>query len=91
MTLFLKNDEICSRITFMGDVLSFYPKGVYYKTKLSNPQNIIVVDENQEIVTSSSVELTPDFVISDEDIKSIVEFHNRTGNLPDFYLFDKNI
>ena len=29
--------------------------------------------------------------ISDDDIKSIVEFHNRTGNLPDFYLFEKDV
>lgn len=91
MTLLLKNAEICSKITLMDNKLFFYQKGEYFKTKISNPQHILIVDSQKKIISSSSSELTPDFVMSDEDIKFIVEFHNRTGNLPDFYLSDKNI
>lgn len=91
MKLRLVESNIPSRVTFYGKKLSFYPNGVYYKTQICNPQNIIVVDENENIISSSSESLTPDFVISDEDISSIVEFYNTSGNLPDFYLFETDI
>lgn len=91
MKIRLVESDIPSRVSFMGKKLSFYSKDVYHRTKISNPQHIIVVDENEKMISSSSSELTPDFIISDDDIKSIVEFHNRTGNLPDFYLFEKDV
>ena len=85
MKIHLTESEIPSKVTFMGKKLYYYFGGVYHRTKISNPQVIIVVDTNGEIIMSSSLELTPDNVISDNDITSIVEFHNRSGNLPDFY------
>lgn len=85
MKIHLTESEIPSKVTFMGKKLYYYSGGVYHRTKISNPQVIIVVDTNGEIIMSSSLELTPDNVISDNDITSIVEFHNRSGNLPDFY------
>ena len=88
MKIHLTESEVPSKVTFMGKKLSFYSKGVYYKTEISNPQVITVVDNNGDVIMSSSPELTPDNVISDNDITSIVEFHNRTGNLPEFYLFE---
>ena len=91
MKIHLVESDKPSRITFMGKKLSFYDKGIYYKTQISNPQNIVIVDENENTIASSSTELTPNSIISDEDIKSIVEFYNKTGNLPDFYLFEQNI
>jgi hypothetical protein len=91
MKIRLVETDTPSRVSFMGKKLSFYSKDVYHRTKISNPQHIIVVDENEKMISSSSSELTPDFIISDDDIKSIVEFHNRTGNLPDFYLFEKDV
>lgn len=91
MKLKLIESDIPSRITFYGKKLAFYSGDVYHRTQISNPQHIIVVDENEKMISSSSSELTPDFIISDDDIKSIVEFHNRTGNLPDFYLFEKDV
>ena len=91
MKIHLVESDKPSRITFMGKKLSFYDKGIYYKTQISNPQNIVIVDEKENTIASSSTELTPNSIISDEDIKSIVEFYNKTGNLPDFYLFEQNI
>ena len=91
MKIRLVETDTPSRVSFMGKKLSFYSKDVYHRTKISNPQHIIVVDENEKMISSSSSELTPDFIISDDDIKSIVEFHNRTGNLPDFYLFEPKV
>ena len=91
MKIHLVESDKPSRVTFMGKKLSFYDKGIYYKTQISNPQNIVIVDENENTISSSSTELTPNSIISDEDIKSIVEFYNKTGNLPDFYLFEQNI
>ena len=91
MKIHLVESDKPSRITFMGKKLSFYDKGIYYKTQISNPQNIVIVDENENTIASSSTELTPNSTISDEDIKSIVKYHNKTGNLPDFYLFEQNI
>jgi hypothetical protein len=91
MKINLIESETPSKVTFMGNKLSFYENGVYHKTKISNPQHIIIVDEYGKTISSSSEELTPGFVISDNDIESIVEFYNRSGNLPDFYLFDKDV
>ena len=91
MKIHLVESDKPSRVTLMGKKLSFYDKGIYYKTQISNPQNIVIVDENENTISSSSTELTPNSIISDEDIKSIVEFYNKTGNLPDFYLFEQNI
>lgn len=91
MKIHLTESEIPSKVTFMGKKLYYYSGGVYHRTKISNPQVIIVVDTNGEIIMSSSLELTPDNVISDNDITSIVEFHNRTGNLPEFYFFKEDI
>jgi len=90
MKIHLSESETPSRVTFMGKKLSFYTKGVYYRTEISNPQVITVVDENDDIIMSSSFELTPDNVISDDDITSMVEFYNRTGNLPEFYFFNED-
>lgn len=91
MKLQLIESETTSRITFMGKRLFFYDKGIYHKTEISSPHNILVIDENQNIVSSSSSEITPNSVISDDDIKSIVEFYNRTGNLTNFYLYEQDI
>ena len=91
MKIHLSESEIPSKVTFMGKKLSFYSGGVYHRTKISNPQVITVVDANGDIIMSSSPELTPDNVISDNDITSIVDFHNRTGNLPEFYFFNEDI
>ena len=90
MKIHLAESETPSRVTFMGKKLSFYTKGVYYRTEISNPQVITVVDTNGDIIMSSSPELTPDNVISDDDITSMVEFYNRTGNLPEFYFFNED-
>jgi hypothetical protein len=91
MKLKLIESEIPSRVSFMGKKLSFYSKDVYYRTKISNPQHIIVVDGEDNILYSSSEVLTPNSIISNDDISSIVEFYNTSGNLPDFYLFEQDI
>ena len=91
MKILLIETESPSRVTFMGKRLCFYDKGVYYKTEISNPHNLFVIDENETIVSSSSPKITPNSVISDDDIKSIVEFYNRTGNLTNFYLYEQDI
>ena len=86
MKIRLVESNIPSRVSFMGKKLCFYDKGVYHKTEISNPHNLFVIDENETIVSSNSSKITPNSVISDDDIKSIVEFYNRTGNLSNFYL-----
>ena len=91
MKIHLVESDKPSSLTLMGKKLYFYDKGVYYRTEISSPHNILIVDENENMISSSSLELTPNSIISDEDIKSIVEFHNKTGILPDFYLFKHNI
>ena len=91
MKLKLIESDIPSRITFYGKKLAFYSGGVYHRTQISNPQHIIVVDENENAVSSSSESLTPDSVISDNDVSSIVEFYNKSGNLPDFYLYEPKV
>ena len=91
MKIHLLESEIPSKVTFMGKKLSFYSGGVYHRTKISNPQVITVVDDDGYVIMSSSPELTPDNVISNNDITSIVDFHNRTRNLPEFYFFNENI
>lgn len=91
MKLKLIESDIPSKITFYGKKLAFYSNGVYHKTQISNPQHIVVVDENENVVSSSSANLTPDSVISDNDILSIVELYNSSGNLPDFYLYEHKV
>lgn len=91
MKLKLIESDEPSKITFYGKKLTFYSNGVYYKTQISNPQCIVLIDENENIISSSSERLTPDSVISDNDISSIVELYNSSGNLPDFYLFETDI
>ena len=65
MKIHLVESDKPSRVTFMGKKLSFYDKGIYYKTQISNPQNIVIVDENENTISSSSTELTPNSIISD--------------------------
>lgn len=91
MKLKLIESNIPSKITFYGKKLAFYQNGVYHRTQISNPQHIIVVDDNENILYSSSDILTPNTIISDDDISSMVEFYNSSGNLPNFYLFEENI
>lgn len=91
MKLKLIESDIPSKITFYGKKLTFYQNGVYHRTQISNPQHIVVVDDNENILYSSSDILTPNTIISDDDISSMVEFYNSSGNLPNFYLFEENI
>lgn len=91
MKLKLIESDIPSKITFYGKKLAFYSGGVYHRTQISNPQHIIVVDENDNIISSSSESLTPNSVISDNDVSLMVDFYNTSGNLPDFYLYEPKV
>ena len=91
MKLKLIESDIPSKITFYGKKLAFYSGGVYHRTQISNPQHIVVVDENDNMISSSSEFLTPDSVISDNDVSSMVEFYNSSGNLLDFYLYEPKV